>query len=545
MAPRKRRATANATSAFMRNATTTWATTATSNTSTSTKGSSGKKSPFGFERFRRDEFIDLSSGFTPLDTFDTYFDSQITDLFQRQLNTAWMSYARERQTHYKDACGQPQYQDIRKSKMEGYFGQGFPAFDEELFDSGDLLAENSDREFKGFKVKHEYLNCPTRAWHSAKVVQTREKVSFFWFHVGVVPPNSKPSISFPCAPTSTKNAFGTTPSSTSASTSPSSVSYTSGSSPASRALFVACSCLSHGSLASAVITWRNSLVFHDTIRLRLFLYVYLPFVFTVINGGIYFSWQLLYWKFVLIDCREKIESGQRTTSFSFLLNNQRGIIGRSLSAIPPQSRIAAFMGGQLVYMVLTELPAVFLLAFRWPTSLRILKRPNLLLLSLLSKLNYFLLMSLWCHLDKLFNAYPLFIVKDRPKPHGLYKPIIVCRLQKVMACKFVSNEFRNQMYTDDDNNWWSTDGPPVIFVFNYSPHNPSSSSKHLLHSQPMSTQSQATPERNRSSGPAPRTNKKPTRRGGKTQKILADIPGPFPIRDSLYPYTWTPEKLVG
>ncbi|KAF5315985.1 hypothetical protein D9758_018370 [Tetrapyrgos nigripes] len=30
----------------------------------------------------------------------------------------------------------------------------------------------------------------------------------------------------------------------------------------------------------------------------------------------YFSWQLLYWKFVLIDCREKIESGQRTTSFS-------------------------------------------------------------------------------------------------------------------------------------------------------------------------------------------------------------------------------------
>ncbi|KAF5315981.1 hypothetical protein D9758_018369 [Tetrapyrgos nigripes] len=83
--------------------------------------------------------------------------------------------------------------------------------------------------------------------------------------------------------------------------------------------------------------------------------------FTRVSGGIYFSWQLLYWKFALIDCCEKIESGQRTTSFSFLLNNQRGIIGRSLSAISPQSHIATFMGGQLVHMVFTELLAVYLL----------------------------------------------------------------------------------------------------------------------------------------------------------------------------------------
>lgn len=33
--------------------------------------------------------------------------------------------------------------------------------------------------------------------------------------------------------------------------------------PHSPTLFVACYCLNHGSLASAVITWRNSLVFHD------------------------------------------------------------------------------------------------------------------------------------------------------------------------------------------------------------------------------------------------------------------------------------------
>ncbi|KAF5370161.1 hypothetical protein D9758_001420 [Tetrapyrgos nigripes] len=359
MAPRKRRATANTTSAFMRNATTTWATTTASNTSTSTKGNSRRKSPFGFERFRRDEFIDLSSGFTPLDTFETYFDSQITYLFQRQLNTARMSYARERQTHYKDACGQPQYQDIRKSKMEGYFGQGFPAFDEELFDSGGLLAENSDREFKGFKINHEYLNCPTRAWHSVKVVQTREKVSFFWFHVGVVPMGSHSLTPSPLSPSLRTYIYKKTrlvllP------LRPPCFYVTILSfiylwiSPALRALFVACSCLSHGSLASAKLLPKHRREIPCIQKIAS------SKSFTRVSGGIYFSWQLLYWKFALIDCREKIESGQRTTSFSFLLNNQRGIIGRSLSAISPQSRIAAFMGGQLVYMVLTELPAVFL-----------------------------------------------------------------------------------------------------------------------------------------------------------------------------------------
>lgn len=58
-------------------------------------------------------------------------------------------------------------------------------------------------------------------------------------------------------------------------------------------------------------------------------------------------WQLLYWKFVLIDRRKKIESGQRTTSFSFLLNDKRGVIGRALSSVPQQYREVSFMFGQL------------------------------------------------------------------------------------------------------------------------------------------------------------------------------------------------------
>ena len=54
--------------------------------------------------------------------------------------------------------------------------------------------------------------------------------------------------------------------------------------PSSPTLFVACYCLSHGSLASAVITWRNSLVFHDSDKITsLWIHIYAPFTFTVIR----------------------------------------------------------------------------------------------------------------------------------------------------------------------------------------------------------------------------------------------------------------------
>ena len=63
----------------------------------------------------------------------------------------------------------------------------------------------------------------------------------------------------------------------------------------------------------------------------------------------------------MVDRREKIESGQRITSFSWLLNDKRGAIGRLLSKISPEYREFAFMAGQLVYAILTEIPAIFLL----------------------------------------------------------------------------------------------------------------------------------------------------------------------------------------
>lgn len=96
--------------------------------------------------------------------------------------------------------------------------------------------------------------------------------------------------------------------------------------PSSVSLFTACYCLSHGALASAVITWRNSLVFHDQDKVTsLFVHMYAPLTFTVIkhfypngedrfpaiaklpyemdpwkalllSGTLHLIWQTLYWK---------------------------------------------------------------------------------------------------------------------------------------------------------------------------------------------------------------------------------------------------------
>ncbi|KAJ6538968.1 hypothetical protein B0H19DRAFT_1269345 [Mycena capillaripes] len=350
----------------------------------------GKTTYFPFERFKREEMSDWASAFTLLDTVETYFDSHV-DLLQRKLQ---------------------KHSDRLKMRAEETF---------KIRDlSGDLLAENFEREFKGFKLRASVsgflsslfltfflwqvssrMTKLASSWQSAKVVRTREKLSFFF---GVM------SLLFSAL------IFGLAPQWVH-------ISYTVQGLyllplraytykkrawhyflfdlcyyatilnfiyiwllPSSPALFTACYCLSHGSLASAVITWRNSLVFHDQDKVTsLFVHIYAPFTFTVIrhfypSAGVRFPallelphlspdaeglldliWQLLYWKFVLVDRRAKIESGQRTTSFSFLLNDKRGLIGRTLSSTPPAYREAAFMTGQLVYAVLTEVPAVYLL----------------------------------------------------------------------------------------------------------------------------------------------------------------------------------------
>lgn len=334
-----------------------------------------------FEKFlREDAFNEWSNALSLLDVMETYFDSRV-DLLQRRL---------QKQTDRLKMRAEEVGKEIRKIRSPG---------------SGEPLADNWDREMQKMKLKMSVrMTKLSAAWDSAKVVRTREKISFFfgvhsllisallfglapqWVHVAytlqalyLLPMRAYKYkkrawhyFLFDLCYYSTILNFVYL-----------------WIAPSSPWLFVSCYCLAHGSLGTAVITWRNSLVFHDSDKVTsLFVHIYAPFTFTTIrhfypnaeerfpalkelqhlqpwralalSGMIYTIWQLLYWKFVLVDRRKKIESGQRTTSFSWMLNDKRGVIGRILSSVPAGYREATFMGGQLIYGVVTELPAVFL-----------------------------------------------------------------------------------------------------------------------------------------------------------------------------------------
>ncbi|KAJ3910646.1 hypothetical protein F5879DRAFT_928354 [Lentinula edodes] len=328
--------------------------------------------------FGRDDMVDGSTAFTLLDTLETFLGSHV-DLLQRRLQ---------------------RHSDRLKSKADEVLRRRNSS------SPGENVIANLEREAKAFQLKvSSRMMQLASSWQSAKVVRTREKISFFF---GVMSLLSS-ALLFGLAPQWVHIAYTVQ----ALYLLPLRVYFYKKRSwhyflfdlcyyvnilnfiyiwllPQSPAMFIACYCLSHGSLASAVITWRNSLVFHDQDKVTsLFIHIYAPFSFTVIrhyypnaedrfpalnqlrhlnplralllSGGIYLIWQLLYWKFVFVDRRKKIESGQRTSSMSWLLNSKSSIIGKALSKIPPQGRIPSFMFGQLVYSIITELPAVFIL----------------------------------------------------------------------------------------------------------------------------------------------------------------------------------------
>ncbi|CCA71797.1 related to Integral membrane protein [Serendipita indica DSM 11827] len=323
-----------------------------------------------FERWK-EENVEWSSAYTLLDTFETFFDARI-DLWERRLRK--------------------QGQSVLDGTKDVLKRRGIdPNIDREL-----------DKLKKTLSIRMQKVNT---AWHSTKVVRTREKISFFlgvhtvlgsalmvclypqWVHIFYT---AACAYLLPLRFFSYKRKayhyflfdlcyyvtilnfvyiwlF-----------------------PGSATLLTACYCLSHGSLASAVITWRNSLVFHDVDKVTsLFIHIYAPFTFTTIrhyypeaparfpalndlphfqpvrallfSSALYMVWQILYWKFVYVDRKVKIESGQRTTSFSYLLADRRGAIGRALSKVPEDYRVASFMFGQFLYSIATEIPAVWFL----------------------------------------------------------------------------------------------------------------------------------------------------------------------------------------
>ncbi|KIR32876.1 integral membrane protein [Cryptococcus deuterogattii MMRL2647] len=140
-----------------------------------------------------------------------------------------------------------------------------------------------------------------------------------------------------------------------------------------------------GPLASAIITWRNSLVFHSLDKVTsIFIHIYPPIVLTVIRHVIpnaeekysglkhvgeykwytmillssvpYILWQGAYYKFISVDRKSKIESGERQNSFRYLLNDKRGPIGKTLQGIRPEHRELWFIFGQLIYSIIFMIP---------------------------------------------------------------------------------------------------------------------------------------------------------------------------------------------
>ncbi|GAA6022316.1 hypothetical protein JCM11491_005261 [Sporobolomyces phaffii] len=161
--------------------------------------------------------------------------------------------------------------------------------------------------------------------------------------------------------------------------------------PGSTFLFQACYGLTLGSLGSAIATWRNSLVFHSLDKvISLAIHIFPPFVFTVIRHyypqeealrkypamrelphlnswnamlismSVYAFWQIAYYHFVIQLRANKIKEG-RATSFTFMVNDKKRLIGKIAAKVPEGYKETAFMGGQAIYTIVTLLPPVLVL----------------------------------------------------------------------------------------------------------------------------------------------------------------------------------------
>ncbi|KDN45756.1 hypothetical protein K437DRAFT_294491 [Tilletiaria anomala UBC 951] len=186
--------------------------------------------------------------------------------------------------------------------------------------------------------------------------------------------------------------------------------------PQSKFLLTVCYCAAHGPLAAAIPTWRNSMTFHSLDKMTsLFIHLYPLLVFVAIrhfippdiaykqypalaqmvhlnsfrtfffNVGVYIVWQSLYYV-VMVPRRFKIESGERTNSYS-TLSQGKGAVANLLSKAKPQRREPAFMLLQFVYTIITTLPAP-LLFYRSKTASAVLVL-FVLLMSVINGASYY------------------------------------------------------------------------------------------------------------------------------------------------------------
>ena len=165
--------------------------------------------------------------------------------------------------------------------------------------------------------------------------------------------------------------------------------------PWSEHLLAACFYLSFGSLAWAIVAWRNSLVFHSVDKITsLFIHIFPPavmqtivhvmdrehaeelfpamtrvfhmtFIESIVSASIaYVVWQTLYYIFIQVRRQEKIKAG-RPTSFTWLLKSySKTWIGRMVLKLPEVLQPFAFMGIQFAYALVTMAPCMLWLQSR-------------------------------------------------------------------------------------------------------------------------------------------------------------------------------------
>jgi hypothetical protein len=172
-------------------------------------------------------------------------------------------------------------------------------------------------------------------------------------------------------------------------------------------LYIAAFCMTNGPVAWAIITWRNSLVFHSLDKVTsVFIHIFPPLVTYCIRwmpelqtdnycnnydsvtewrntrfpalGEIesisikqvllysttaYVIWQSLYYMFIMVGRRDKVESGLRLTSYSWLLDDthgKKGFIQNTAFMFGAKWKLEMFMALQLVYNIVTSIPTYFL-----------------------------------------------------------------------------------------------------------------------------------------------------------------------------------------
>lgn len=166
--------------------------------------------------------------------------------------------------------------------------------------------------------------------------------------------------------------------------------------PSSEMLFVTCFALSFGTLATAVITWRNSLVLHSIDKTTSsFIHIAPPTCMYVITHQIskeyqqarfpgaasihswnftrgilytslyYFIWQSLYHYFITIKRAEKIKQG-RVTSFQWLSKSwAKTPIGKFLNFLPGPLPLIMFTCIQYLYQLFTMLLCPLYFHYKW------------------------------------------------------------------------------------------------------------------------------------------------------------------------------------